>query len=110
MRRLSSIAVSGAFLAIVGTANAQGIADTVYDGLKGMIESEVRAECIPGSAIAQRGGTFSLAANGNVIVRMGGFDCDWEFSNNFFCGVRYCTAREYEVIGSDIGLVSEYLE
>lgn len=110
MRHLSSILISCAFLATIVTANAQGIDDTLYDGLKGMIGSEVRAACAPGSSITEQEGTWSLASNGNVIVRLGGFDCKWEFVNHFFCGARACTTREYEVAGSDIRLVREYLE
>lgn len=110
MRHLSSILISCAFLATIVTANAQGIDDTLYDGLKGMIGSEVRAACAPGSSITEQEGTWSLASNGNVIVRLGGFDCKWEFVNHFFCGARACTTREYEVSGSDVRLVREYLE
>lgn len=44
------------------------------------------------------------------FVRLGGFNCHWEFTNYYFCGARACTTREYAVEGSDVRLVREYLE
>lgn len=109
MRILTTTCLA-ATLAATGLAKAEGINDSLYDGLKGMIAGEVAAQCIAGSSITQRDGTFSLASNGNVIVRLGGFNCQWEFGNHYFCGARACETREYAVEGSDVRLVREYLE
>lgn len=109
MRLMTTICVA-AMLAYTSAASANDIDDSLYDGLKGMIAGEVAAQCVSGSPITQRDGTYSFASNGNVIVRMGGFNCQWEFNNHFFCGARACETREYAVEGSDVRLVREYLE
>lgn len=108
--RLLTAVFTAATLMATGMSNANDINDTLYDGLKGMIASEVASQCVAGSRVTQRDGTFSFAPNGNVRVRMGGFDCQWEFGNHFFCGARACETREYAVEGSDVRLVREYLE
>lgn len=108
--RFFKITGVAALFAATSIASADDINDTLYDGLKGMIASEVASQCVAGSRVTQRDGTFSFAPNGNVRVRMGGFDCQWEFGNHFFCGARACETREYAVEGSDVRLVREYLE
>ncbi|WP_336055207.1 hypothetical protein [Nitratireductor sp. CH_MIT9313-5] len=97
-------------IVVASAAAAQGVNDAKYTGLKGMIRSEVKKACVAGSGLSEDPGTFSLAANGNVIVRLGGFNCQWEFVNHYYCGARACTTREYSVQGTKIRLVREYLE
>lgn len=109
MRKFAAASFAVLF-AFATNATADEIDDTLYDGLKGMIASEVAAECASGSRITEEAGTFSIAKNGNVIVRLGGFKCQWEYGNHYFCGARACTTREYAVEGSDVRLVEEYLE
>lgn len=65
--KLSNVRCAIALLASTGTAYANDINDSLYDGLKGMIASEVAAQCKHGSKVMQRDGAFSLASNGNVI-------------------------------------------
>lgn len=108
IRYLLSLAV--VFLAPAGISFSQEANDPVYDKLKNMIVSEVRAECEAGSKISEDAGTFSLAPDGNVIVRFAGFECKWKYTNRVFCGARACQTREYKVSGSDVRLVREYLE
>ncbi|MBU4528316.1 MAG: hypothetical protein KUA43_09025 [Hoeflea sp.] len=102
--------LSIAFFMSAGAPLAEDIDDPVYDNLKNMVTSEVQLQCKPGSDISQEAGTFSIAPSGYVVVRFAGFSCNWEYINHYFCGARACTTREYDVSGSDIRLVKEYLE
>jgi len=91
-------------------ARAQDINDSAYDGLKAMITAEVQKECKAGSPATYSDAAFSLKGPGVVVVRLGGYSCQWEFTNHFFCGVRACEVREYTVQGSAVTLTKSYLE
>lgn len=88
------------------TAVAQSVGD-----LRAQVAAELQPYCKSGSRISVGADAITLTAgNTRAVVQLSSFTCQWEFVNHPFCGVRYCTVREYAVRGGAFKVVSERLE
>ena len=96
--------LSAALALMAGQAAAQ---DT--DRLVQMVAGEIAPYCNAGTPLTMEQGTVTLSGN-QARVRLGGFQCDWEFTNHAFCGARYCETRIYQWSAGGWRMIDSLLE